>query len=259
MHCCDAIRLPGQPQSVNFLLLYCSEAEVFFLYHKSYSLFWWTKNLDCFGVFFLLLTWVRKKKKKKGEEVLNGACGTCCSWTQVYNATCWSPQHLLYCCEVNWFIAENSPLLQVKVFQSCPLGKGIFVKGNLYKWEMCSLFKFKRAPSLSLQQWVPSTHPYVSLILSHTYKHICTHAHTYTAHFQYSHSFYSPNSGCEMTRYFNQLYLICTPVEDRATCVLLLPCLALSMPTGWLWAALDCHACQSLWPTRPVRLHSIPP
>lgn len=29
MQCCDAIRLPWQPQSVNFLLLYCNEAEVF--------------------------------------------------------------------------------------------------------------------------------------------------------------------------------------------------------------------------------------
>lgn len=60
-------------------------------------------------------------------------------------------------------------------------------------------------------------------------------------HFQRSHPFYSPNSDCEMTQYFNQLYLICTPAEDRATCVVLLPWLAGSMPTGCLWAALDCR------------------
>lgn len=177
----------------------------------------------------------------------NGVCGTCCSWTQVYNAACCFSQHLY-----NWLIAENSLLLQVEVFQSCPLGKGIFVKGNLYKWEMCSLFKFKRAWSFSLPQ-----PPLCSRSLSVSNIQTCSHTPEHI--FQYSHSFYSPNSDCEMTQYFNQLYLICTPAEDRATCVLLLPWLALSMPTGCLWAALDCHACQSLWPTRCVRLQSIPP
>lgn len=82
------------------------------------------------------------------------------------------------------------------------------------------MFKFKGAHSLSI------THPPFPIntnMLTHT-----------KAHFQHSQSFYSPNSDCEMTQYFNQLYLIYTPAEDRATCVLLLPWLALSMPTGWL-------------------------
>lgn len=83
-------------------------------------------------------------------------------------------------------------------------------------------------------------------------KRVLTHT---LAHFQ---SFYSHNSNCEMTQYFNQLYLICTPAEDRATCVLLLPWLAMSMPTGWLSAALNCHAWQSLWPTPCVRLQPCP-
>lgn len=92
----------------------------------------------------------------------------------------------------------------------------------------CSLFKFKRAWSFSLPQPPP---PFLSLTFCLIYTNTLTHT---TAHFQYSHSFYSPNSDCEMTQYFNQLYLICTPAEDRATCVLLLPWLAVSMPTGCL-------------------------
>lgn len=160
-----------------------------------------------------------------------------------YNPAHCSSQHLyIYCRDVDWVIAENSLILRAEALQSCPLGKGMFVKGNLYKWEICT--NLRELSFLSLTFF--------------SYQYSLSRTHT-TAHFQYSHSFYSPNSDCEMTQYFNQLYLICTPAEDRATCVLLLPLLAMSMPTGWLWAALDCHAWQSLWPTRRVRLQSIPP
>lgn len=177
---CSVVMQLGYQGNPKVLIFFCCIAEgQKFLCHKSYSRFWWTKNLDIF--FFFLLEF----KKKEGAGVLNGACGTRCSWTQVYNAAYCSPQHLLYCCEVNWFTAENSLLLQVEVSQSCPLGKGIFVKANLYKWEMCSLFKFKRAPSFSPPQPPPlaSRSPSVS--------YIQTHSHT-TAHFQYSHSFLFP-------------------------------------------------------------------
>lgn len=235
MQCCDAIRLPGQPQTVNFLLLYCSEAEVFI--PQVIFTFWLNKEL---GFFFEDSS---VKRCPWNILLMNKSIQHC---MLLFPNTCYIV--------ANWLIAENSLLLQVEVFQSCPLGKGIFVKGNLYKWEMCSLFKFRRAWSFFLRQPpFPLSH-----FLPHTYKHTHTHTHT-RAHFQYAHSFYSPNSDCEMTQYFNQLYLICTLAEDRATCVLLLPWLALSMPTGCLWAALDCHACQSLWPTRRVRLQSIPP
>lgn len=119
-------------------------------------------------------------------------------------------------------------LLQAIVFQSSPMGKGMFVTGNLYKWEMCTSLEFKRV-------WV-----LLHFCLAFCHRDTNTSTHT-MEHFQRSRPFYSPNSDCEMTQYFNQLYLICTPAEDRATCVLLLPWLAPSMPTGCLCAALDCR------------------
>lgn len=90
---------------------------------------------------------------------------------------------------------------------------------------MCAWFHFKRelASFLLLRRHFPS----------HTYKRRRRRRRRCTFS-PLALPFYSPNSDCEMTQYFNQLYLICTPAEDRATCVPLLPWLALSMPTGCL-------------------------
>lgn len=85
---CSVVMQLGYQGNPKVLIFFCyTAARQKFLYHKSYSLFWWTKNL----AFFFL--------KKGGTRVLNGACGTCCSWTQVYNAACCFSQHLL-CCEL---------------------------------------------------------------------------------------------------------------------------------------------------------------
>lgn len=89
----------------------------------------------------------------------------------------------------------------------------MLIKGNLF--EQVFIVKILRELPVTLGFFILFF--YFTNMFSHS-----------TAHF--SVLFYSPNSGCEMTQYFNQLYLICTPAEDRATCVLLLPRLAVSMP-----------------------------
>lgn len=137
MQCCDAIRLPGQPQSVNFLLLYCSEAEVFI-------------PQVIFTFFGKQWTWIFSPKKKNvgGKTCLYGCLQDMLLMnTSIQRCMLLFPA-LVMLLWTDWLL-RNSLLLQVEVFQSCPLGKGIFVKGNLYKWEMCALLEFKRAPSLS--------------------------------------------------------------------------------------------------------------
>lgn len=159
-------------------------------------------------------------------------CFTVMKWAE------WSPRILSNC---------KYEGLKVVLWERACLSKRIYMNE---KCVYCSGLRELDLSPHSSPLFLPFT-----FVLIHTNMH--AHVHI-TAYFQCSHSFYSPNSDCEMTLYFNQLYLICTLAEDRATCVLLLPWLAMSMPTGRLWAALDCHAWQSLRSIRRVRLQSVP-
>lgn len=221
----------GNPKVLIFFLSNCGEVEVFIPQA--------TATARTFFVSFKKRSWrgghMGVPNLQNTPLINSSICDCACIFSLRAPAppADWLLRILLYC--------------KLEVFQSCPLGKGIFVKGNLYKWGMRAWFHFKRelASFRLLRRHFPS----------HTYKrrrHGCTFS-------PLALPFYSPNSDCEMTQYFNQLYLICTPAEDRATCVPLLPWLALSMPTGCLWAAPDCHACQSRRPTRRVRLQIPPP
>lgn len=120
MQCCDAIRLPGQPQTVNFLLLYCREAQVpqvVFIFTYFCEQRTWT-----------LLSWRR-------AVVLNGACGTCCSWTQVYNAACCFSQHLLYGCDL--IDCRDFPAIASRGVWKLSFGKGQICQRGIYTNEKC--------------------------------------------------------------------------------------------------------------------------
>lgn len=83
---CSVVMQLGYQGNPKLLISFCYiAARQKFLYHKSYSLFWWTV------IFF---------PDKGGTRMLHDACGTCCSWTQVSKTACCFSQLLLYCCEL---------------------------------------------------------------------------------------------------------------------------------------------------------------
>lgn len=89
---CSVVMQLGYQGNPKVLIFFCYiAARQKFLYHKSYSLFLANNELEFFPP---------KKRTWGGRHVYTGACRTCCSWTQVYNAACCFSQHLLCCCEL---------------------------------------------------------------------------------------------------------------------------------------------------------------
>lgn len=122
---CSVVMQLGYQGNPKVLIFFCYiAARQKFLYHKPFSLFLANKEVGFF--FSLKMGHIGVKQRLLSRQHMSTSTQCCI--------------RLFLTCSTaaNWLVAENSLLLQVEVFQSCPLGKGIFVKANLYKWEMCA-------------------------------------------------------------------------------------------------------------------------